>query len=229
MKLLRLFNDQLPELIMYDLDGTLVDSLQDLTTAIDKMLTDFGHPAAGIKKVKLWIGNGIPSLVRRALGGDLSSSNSASEHTLLFEQAIKCFQKHYANEVGRYTVMYPGVQHFLQTMSNKGIKQTIITNKSAVFTEKLLKRIGIGSFFSLILSADSLPEKKPHPMPLLHTIKECGCSVSQSLMIGDSCNDIEAARAAGVKAAGLTYGYNYGKPIATANPDVVLSKLSDLL
>ena len=211
-------------LIMYDLDGTLVESVPDLAMALDKTLADLHLPAAGADKTRLWVGNGIPTLVKRAL-----ADAQQPEAGILLEQAIERFRHHYQQVLGAESYLYPGVSRFLQAMQACGVKQSIITNKSEAFTEQLLKLMGINHYFDLVLGGDSLSEKKPHPMPLLHTLKALDIAPNKAVMVGDSVNDVRAARAAGIAVIGLPYGYNHGNPIETANPDAVVSSLTELL
>ena len=214
---------------MYDLDGTLVDSVPDLAIAIDDMLTDLDLPKAGEEKTRLWVGNGVPSMVKRALANDIKGDQPGAVDETLFQTALARFSLHYEREVGLHSQLYQGVETFLQAMSDKGVKQAVVTNKTACFTEKLLEMMHINQHFELRLGGDSLTEKKPHPMPLQHTMNHFGVSKQASLMVGDSINDIKAARAAGITVIGLPYGYNHGEPIESANPDLVVSSLADLL
>ncbi|WP_062267961.1 phosphoglycolate phosphatase [Endozoicomonas arenosclerae] len=228
MKLFELLDSPV-QLIMYDLDGTLVDSVPDLAIALDKMLTDLNLPAAGIEKTRLWVGNGIPSLVRRALADDMMGDQPGVVDQETFSKALERFKHHYAIEVGQHSALYSGVFSFLSQIHKAGIKQAVVTNKSEIFTELLLKHMGIDHFFELSIGGDSLNEKKPHPMPLHHTMEHFGCNTQNSIMIGDSSNDVKAARAAGVKVVGLPYGYNHGEPIESSHPDSVVESLTDLL
>ncbi|WP_066015246.1 phosphoglycolate phosphatase [Endozoicomonas atrinae] len=216
-------------LVMYDLDGTLVESVPDLAAALDKMLLDMGMPAAGESKTRLWVGNGIPSLVKRALADDMLGDKPGQVDSSLFETAHERFKSHYSEELGHHSYLYPGVSDFLEAMKGRGIKQVVITNKSEQFTDRLLQLMGIHHYFDLTIGGDSLTEKKPHPMPLLHAMHRFDIPSDESLMIGDSVNDIHAARAAGVRVVGLPYGYNHGEPIEQANPDLVIPSLSGLL
>ena len=229
MKLTEFTAGDLPQLIMYDLDGTLVDSVPDLAISIDAMLDDLNLPKAGEDKVRLWVGNGIPSLVKRALVDDMAGDQPGIVNREVFVKAYDSFKHHYAIEVGQHSHLYPGVKDFLQAMADKGVKQAVVTNKSKIFTEKLLKLMGIDHFFEISLGGDSLDEQKPHPLPLLHAIEKAEASLDTALMIGDSSNDIKAARAAGVKVIALPYGYNHGEPIAASNPDLIVPTLDRLL
>lgn len=219
----------LPQLIMYDLDGTLVDSVPDLVIAIDAMLGDMDLPKAGADKVRLWVGDGIPSLVKRALVDDMAGDQPGIVNRDAFVKAYDSFKHHYAIEVGQHSHLYPGVRDFLQAMAGQGIRQAVVTNKSEVFTGKLLQLMGIDPFFAISLGGDSLAEMKPHPMPLLHAIEQAQASRDTALMIGDSRNDIKAARAAGVRVIALPYGYNHGEPIENSNPDLVVPALDTLI
>ena len=223
------FARKAPKLMMYDLDGTLVDSVTDMAVAIDCMLKESGLPAAGEEKVRLWIGNGIPSLVKRALADDMAGDQPGQVEDALFEEAFASFWHHYDREVGLHSTLYPGVREFLETMSERGIPQVVVTNKPEQFTDKLLKQMDIHQHFQLFIGGDSLPEKKPHPMPLLHVMDKFSVEKHQTLMIGDSSNDIKAARAAEVAVVALPYGYNHGEPVEKSEPDLVVDCLSSLI
>lgn len=218
-----------PKLVMYDLDGTLVDSVPDLAIAADCMLEELGLPVAGEDKIRLWVGNGIPSLVKRALADDMAGDQPGQVDDALFEKALASFQRHYDREVGLHSCLYPGVRQFLETMTDRGTPQVVVTNKSELFTGKLLKLMNIHQHFQLFLGGDSLSEKKPHPLPLVHAMETFGVSREESLMIGDSSNDIKAARAAEIAVVALPYGYNHGEPIENANPDLVVETLDQLI
>ena len=223
------FAEKSPKLVMYDLDGTLVDSASDLAVATNFMLNDLGRPTAREEDVRIWIGNGIPSLVKRALANDMSGDQPHQVDDALFDRAHELFNQHYDREVGKHSQLYPGVATFLTAMTRRGIKQVVITNKSAQFTEKLLKLLNIHQHFDLFLGGDSLVEKKPHPMPLLHAVNQCAVRKEEALMIGDSCNDIKAARSAEIAVIALPYGYNHGVPIEHSSPDLVVDTLDLLL
>lgn len=229
MKLTEFMAGDLPQLIMYDLDGTLVDSVPDLAISVDAMLDDMNLPKAGEDKVRLWVGNGIPSLVKRALVDDMAGDQPGIVNREAFVKAYDSFKHHYVIEVGQHSHLYSGVKDFLQAMADNGVKQAVVTNKSEIFTEKLLKLMGIDHFFEISLGGDSLNEQKPHPLPLLHAVEQAEASLDTALMIGDSSNDIKAARAAGVKVIALPYGYNHGEPIAASNPDLIVTTLDKLL
>ncbi|MBD8576291.1 phosphoglycolate phosphatase [Pseudomonas syringae] len=221
----QLFGDQLPRLIMFDLDGTLVDSVPDLAVAIDKMLLALGRPAAGLEAVRAWVGNGAPVLVRRALAGDLEHNGVDDA---LAEQGLALFMQAYA-EKHEFTVVYPGVRETLKWLQKKGVEMALITNKPERFIAPLLDEMKLGRFFRWIIGGDTLPQKKPDPAALLFVMKMAGIAPAQALFVGDSRSDVQAARAAGVACVGLSYGYNHGRPIADESPALVLDDLRKLI
>ncbi|MCV4286126.1 phosphoglycolate phosphatase [Pseudomonas capsici] len=221
----QLFAGKLPRLIMFDLDGTLVDSGPDLAVAVDKMLLELGRPPAGLESVRQWIGNGAPVLVRRALANDIDHSGVDDA---LAEQALEIFMQAYA-EKHEFTVVYPGVHETLKWLQKMGVEMALITNKPERFVAPLLDEIKLGRFFRWIIGGDTMPQKKPDPAALFFVMKMTGIPASQSLFVGDSRSDVLAARAAGVACVGLTYGYNHGRPIAEESPALVIDDLRKLI
>ncbi len=221
----RLFPDALPRLVMFDLDGTLVDSVPDLAAAIDSMLAQLGRAPAGVERVRDWIGNGAPVLVRRALAGQMDHAGVDAGEA---EHALGLFMQAYAGGHALTTV-YPGVAHTLAWLKAQGVALAVITNKPERFVEPLLDELGLGGHFRWIVGGDTLPRQKPDPAGLLHVLRLAEVEPAQALFVGDSRNDIRAARAAAVSCVGLRYGYNHGEPIENENPDLVLDDLRELL
>lgn len=220
-----LFSGQLPQLVMFDLDGTLLDSVPDLAAAVDKMLSTLGYEPAGVDKVKLWVGNGLPVLVKRAL------SNGDEELPLdkhLYEQAQQLFTRFYADQ-NNLTCVYPKVYECLSWLKQQSVKLALITNKPEQFLPALLKQHDLDRFFTWVVGGDSLPQRKPDPAQLLWVMQQAKVTAEQAFFVGDSCNDIRAAKAAGVKCAGLTYGYNHGQPISQETPQLVIDSLEQLI
>ena len=228
-RLTALFHNHLPQLIAFDLDGTLVDSVPDLTAATDRMLVQLGRPAAGEDKVRGWVGNGAAMLVKRALAGSADPALVELVDAQLHLDAIHLFRTCYQEENGRQSLLYPGVQEVLEAFAGLGIKMAVITNKPLVFTEPLLEYLGITGFFQSVLGGECLPHRKPHPLPLLYTCERLGVEPKHALMVGDSRNDVEAAKAAGMTSAALTYGYNHGEPVSASDPDWLLDDFRELL
>lgn len=187
----------------FDLDGTLLDTLPDIATAADRMLSDLGRPPAGEQTVRRYIGNGIARLTKRLLTGQMEGEPPADE----FAHALHVFEEHYRVALVQQTKPFDGVEDGLRLFRSAGLPLACVTNKAEAFTLPLLEATGLRSFFSLVLSGDSLPQKKPDPFPFLHCAQVLGTSASELLVIGDSANDAEAARAAGCPIFCVPYGY----------------------
>lgn len=224
-KLQHYYQDKYPELVMFDLDGTLVDSVPDIAIAVNKALTELSLPTVPEDKVRVWVGNGADVLIRRALtnGDDQQVVDQA-----LLDKAYKLLLDYYPyHHDAKY--VYEGVIPFLEEMHQHGVKMAIVTNKPVVFVEPLLKEVNIAHYFQWFIGAGSLPQKKPAPEPLLHVLAEANVTADHALFVGDSRNDVRAAQAAHVPCAALSYGYNHGEPIANENPTWVIETMTDLL
>lgn len=194
--------------VLFDLDGTLVDSIPDLAFAIDNSLKDMGLPSAGLERVRDWVGKGAKALVQQALS--YAKQQAIEEIAEADCQEIyRLFMLHYQNAANQ-SVLYPGVLSTLQCLQQQGVRLSLITNKPMQFVPSLLKHLNIEGFFEHVLGGDSLAEAKPHPLPLLHTVEYLQLPKEQCLMVGDSANDIYAAQAAGIQSVCVTYGYNHG-------------------
>ncbi|MEE2729627.1 MAG: phosphoglycolate phosphatase [Pseudomonadota bacterium] len=228
-KLTGFFHGHLPQLIAFDLDGTLVDSVPDIAVATDRMLVALGRPAAGEDKVRGWVGNGAALLVKRALADSYDPAAVAAITEAEFDPAMARFREYYAEENGRLTRLYGGVAEVLPAIRQLGVPLAVITNKPKIFADPLLQSLDIAGYFTLVLGGECLPYKKPHPMPLEEVGRQLGAAPAHSLMVGDSRNDVEAAKAAGWVSAALTYGYNHGEPVANSEPDWLLDDFRELI
>ncbi len=213
-----------PGMVLIDLDGTLVDSVPDLTFCVDEMMTRLGRPPRGESAVRQWVGNGVERLVARALIGQLDGEPDRAD----FDQALPIFLELYAENTSVRSRPYPGVRAGLELLRSRGYRLGCVTNKAAQFTEPLLDAVGIRDVFDLVISGDTLPEKKPSPMPLLHAAEHFRVEPSAALMLGDSVSDVKAARAAGFGIICVSYGYNHGDDIRTAEPDAVIDAFTEL-
>ena len=213
-----------PEMILIDVDGTLVDSVPDLAYCVDAMMTRLGRPARGEARVRDWVGNGVERLVRRALVGQLDGEPSEAD----FERAFPLFLELYAQNTSRRSRLYPGIREGIDLLKSAGYKLGCVTNKAARFTEPLLKDLGVYDDFAIVISGDTLARKKPDPAPLLYAAAQLGCEPSAALMIGDSVSDVAAARAAGFQIVCMSYGYNHGVDIREARPDAVIDSLTEV-
>ncbi|WP_404439693.1 phosphoglycolate phosphatase [Stutzerimonas chloritidismutans] len=224
-RLEQLFGGKLPRLAMFDLDGTLMDSVPDLAAAVDKMLKVLGREPAGVAPVRDWVGNGSRVLVRRALAGQLQHEGVADE---LADEALALFMQAYSGGHDLTTV-YPGVHECLDWLRARDVKLAIITNKPAQFIEPLLEEKGLTGNFQWLVGGDTLPQQKPDPAALLWVMDQAGVEPGDSLFVGDSRNDVRAAKAAAVPCVALSYGYNHGEPIANEEPALVLDDLRELV
>ncbi|PID42925.1 MAG: phosphoglycolate phosphatase [Proteobacteria bacterium] len=215
---------------MFDLDGTLADSVPDLAAAINDMLRTYQMPAVTVEQVSHWVGNGAQVLVERTLKFANSvpepvHSNDTAIKPISTETALASFLDAYDRRNGAHTRLYPGVADLLNGRSNQN--KAIVTNKPIKPTHNILKILGIHHHFSAIAGGDTFEHKKPHPQPLLELIRQHGAQ--KPILIGDSVNDIQAARAAGIPVIAVSYGYNHGRPIREENPDQVVDSLAELL
>lgn len=226
MKPLReLCGGELPRLVMFDLDGTLIDSVPDLAAAVDRMLVEQGRAPAGIEKVRDWVGNGARVLVRRALADGLEHAAVTEAAT---EEALARFLEIYA-DCHELTALYPGVHELLEALSTAAVELAVVTNKPERFVAPLLEQVGLGGYFRWIIGGDTLPQQKPDPAALLQVMHLAGVDAGQSLFVGDSRSDVLAARAASVPCVAVSYGYNHGRPIDDEQPSLVVDSLAELL
>jgi phosphoglycolate phosphatase len=212
------------KMVMIDLDGTLIDSVPDLAAAANRMLADLKRPEWDMAHYRAWIGNGVPRFVKRALTGEMQAEPDAK----LYEQALALFRMHYAAAVSDLSRPYPGVVEALERLKAQGFSLACITNKAEAFTLPLLRNLDLYKYFQLVLSGDSLPKQKPDPLPLRHACAHFGIDSSHGVLVGDSSNDVQAARAAGMPVICVTYGYNHGHDIRQSLPDAVVDSLTDV-
>lgn len=215
------------EVILFDLDGTLIDSAPDLSLAINHMLTTLQRPTFDPELIRSWVGNGAQVLVKRGLSGQAEIDQNID--SALFEKSLQIFLAFYKNNLCIDTKLYPGVRACLKILKAKGYRLVIVTNKPLEFIEPILDGLELTGLFEMQLGGDCLEKRKPDALPLLHICEKLSVSVDQCLMIGDSKNDILAAKAANMQSIGLTYGYNYGEDIGLYNPDVVFDDFSDIV
>lgn len=213
-----------PQMILIDVDGTLVDSVPDLTFCVDEMMKALDRPPHGEAKVRNWVGNGVERLVRRALIGQLNGEPDEAD----YQKAYPIFLDLYAENTSKRSRLYPGIREGLDYLKAAGYKLGCVTNKAEQFTVPLLTDLGVAGDFSIIVSGDTLPQKKPDPAPLLHAARFFGVEPVQALMVGDSVSDVKAARAAGFQIVCMSYGYNHGEDIRKSHPDAVIDALTEI-
>lgn len=214
-----------PELVLFDLDGTLVDSAPDLAYSIDCAMEELGLPKPGEDRVRGWIGRGAEILIRDTLdfaGVDKDDSD-------MFSKTFDLFSEIYIKNTSAHSRLYPGARETLDHLKELGCKLGCVTNKRGRFTEPVLKSLNIFDDFQVVVSGDTLEKKKPQPDPLFYAVENTGTTTERSLMVGDSVNDVQAARAANMPIFCVSYGYNHGQDIADSNPDRVMDSLSEMI
>lgn len=207
--------------VVIDLDGTLLDTAMDLASAANKMLTELGKPELPVATIQSFIGKGIQRLVKRALTNSLDEEPDPE----LFNKALPIYQRNYHENLYTHTRPFPEVVEGLNTLKKDGFKLACITNKAEAFTLPLLRATNLLHYFEMVLSGDTLPKKKPDPLPLLHACQHFQIKPYELLLIGDSLNDAMAARAAGCHIFCVPYGYNEGRDVHELNCDAVVSSL----
>ena len=218
--------DKQRSVILFDLDGTLIDSVPDLALAINEMLRELGRSPYDEETIRFWIGNGSAMLVRRALAGSREIPEGFDEE--LYARAHAIFLERYARVLARATRPYPQVPETLELLKARGYRMAIVTNKPGQFVAPILERLGLAEYFDLIVGGEDLPVKKPDPAPLLYACEELGVSPGKALMVGDSANDILAAKSAGIPVLAVAYGYTHGTPVEEYGPDRVVERFGEL-
>ena len=228
--------------VAFDLDGTLVDSAPGLTAAVDNALYALELPMAGEERVVTWIGNGADVLIQRALtwarqeratlrAAQGKPSVDHDDIPQAEQQAIlrKLFDRYYGEVAEEGSFLFPAVADTLGALHAKGLPLALVTNKPTPFVAPILSSLDIAKYFAVVIGGDDVKNKKPHPEPLLMVAEKLGLAPAELLFVGDSRNDIQAAKAAGCCSIGLTYGYNYGEPISLSEPDYIFDQFNELL
>lgn len=215
-----------------DLDGTMVDTLGDFAEALNRMLDDLALPAIAAPAIEHMVGKGSEHLLHSVLYHVLAQAGqepAAMEMEALYARAWPRYQQHYLHINGQFAGVYPGVLEGLQALRGAGLRLACLTNKPASFALPLLRAKGLDRFFAHIFGGDAFAKKKPDPLPLLQTCQALGTAPARTLMVGDSSNDAQAARAAGCPVVLTTYGYNHGRPVREVDADGWVASLADLL
>jgi phosphoglycolate phosphatase len=211
--------------ILFDLDGTLVDTAPDIAAAVDATLRELEYPPLEDAEVRSFIGRGVDVLLHRALTRERDGRASAAEHA----RARERFLEHYAAHNGRTAKLYPGVREGIDHAKRLGLSMCCVTNKLQHFSEALLSLTGLDRELAFVQGGDALPRTKPDPLPLLHAASRLGVPPGECLMIGDSSNDAHAARAAGMPVVLVGYGYSEDVPVGEIDCDAVVASIADVV
>ena len=217
-------NKLMVKAVMLDLDGTLLDTAGDIAAAANAMLLELGQPGCNVEQVRRYIGRGIPNLVKRCLAGRLDAADDPQPPPA---QALASFWRHYGATNGREATVYPGVVEGLRRMSDMGLRLACITNKATDFTLPLLASSELAAWFEVVVCGDTLTKNKPDPMQLHHVCQLFSIQPALALLIGDSANDVRAARSAGCPVFCVPYGYNEGRDVRELDCDAIVQSVDE--
>jgi phosphoglycolate phosphatase len=210
--------------VLFDLDGTLVDSVPDLAWSVNAALADAGMRPRQVADIANWVGNGLQRLLDRAIAGEFD----APEMPTGYHEVLAGFQRSYAAHCAVDSQLYPNATTTLARLSAHRLPLACVTNKPERFTHAILEAYAMAPFFSAVVGGDTLPQKKPDPAPVHHALKTLGAEPADAVLVGDSVTDARAAAAAGVACIGMSYGYNHGQPLDPAAFAVVIDDLAQL-
>ncbi|MDC2862454.1 MULTISPECIES: phosphoglycolate phosphatase [unclassified Delftia] len=216
-------NPQQLDAAIVDLDGTMVNTLGDFAEALNRMLADLQLPAIAPQAIENMVGKGSEHLIRSVL-----AHVGAADVDAIYGQAWQRYEHHYLQLNGQFAEVYPGVLEGLQALRARGLRLACLTNKPLSFARPLLEQKGLAPLFEQVFGGDSFERKKPDPLPLLKTCEALGTSPARTLMLGDSSNDAQAARAAGCPVVLVSYGYNHGQPVRQVDADGFVDALTEL-
>lgn len=209
------------KVVLFDLDGTLVDTAPEIADAVNDLLKELGKPAVSDALVVQWIGEGARTLLRSALE---HARVPVAELPALWSR----FEVHYGERCGRRSTPYPGVRAALERLRDAGDRLAVVTNKETVYARRLLERHELASFFSAVVAGDSLAVKKPDPAVIRYALEELGATLDSALMIGDSVVDVRTARAAGIPVWTVRHGYHHGGLVGADRPDRFIAHFDEL-
>lgn len=207
------------ELIIFDLDGTLIDSKLDLAHAVNAMRAHMGLGPLDHELIYSYVGNGAPVLVRRALGPEMPQED--------VDRGLEFFLAYYRDHMLDYTTLYPGVRETLEKLDNEERRLAVLTNKPVRISAAILDGLGVGGHFFRVYGGNSFPEKKPHPMGVEALLRESGARKDRTLMVGDSAVDIRTARNAGIPCCGVTYGFQPDS-LERDPPDFLIDRMDQI-
>ena len=216
------------DLILFDLDGTLIETAPEIADAVNDTLTSLGHPTVSQQDVNDWIGHGTRELLIKALAKVLSTTTQQVREAAAFPAIEAEFGRHYQRRCGTRSHLYPHVRETLQALRAAGVKLVVMTNKEGRYTKTVLDAHQLAPLFDHVISGDTLPVKKPNPAGIHDCLQRFGVAPGRALFVGDSSIDVATARNGGIAVWALPYGYNMGEPIEACGPDRVIPDFSAL-
>lgn len=216
-------------LYLFDLDGTLVDTAPEITDATNALLASARLPAVDESLVRQWIGHGTRELLAQAVAHVTGRRVETLRGDGTLDALMPAFSLYYLEQCGKRSRVYPEVEAALDALRERGAHLAVITNKEERYAFPLLERHGLRDYFELVVCGDTLPAKKPDPLPIVHCLRRFSVSAAHTVFVGDSEIDVTTARAAGVASWAVPYGYNHGRPIASAHPDRVIQSFAELV
>lgn len=217
------------DLVMFDLDGTLVETAPEILDAVNDALRRFDLPEVNQQQVDNWIGHGTLALLVKALAQVTGVEATVVRSSALLDQILPVYNLAYNARCGTHSHLYPQVLETLMALRERGVKLAVVTNKEGRYTQVVLDVHGLTSLFDLVISGDTLPTKKPDPAGVAHALAQLGVPPGRALFVGDSSIDAATARAAQVPVWLLPYGYNMGQNVQSCAPDRVIADISALL
>lgn len=216
------------DLILFDLDGTLIETAPEIADAVNDTLTRFDLPTVSQQQVNDWIGHGTRELLIQALAFTSHTTADTVRHADSFKLIEAEFGKHYQRRCGTRSRLYPQVRETLQALRSAGVKLVLMTNKEGRYTRTVLDAHQLAPLFDHVISGDTLPVKKPDPAGIHDCLRRFGVAPGRALFVGDSSIDVATARNGGIAVWALPYGYNMGEAIEACQPDRVIPDLSAL-
>ncbi len=207
------------DLLIFDLDGTLIDSKKDLANAANAARAHMGMAPIADERVHSYVGNGAPVLIRRVLGAEATEAQ--------VQEALEFFLEYYREHMLDYTALYAGVREALDRLRDAGVRMAVLTNKPVRISRAIVDGLGLGGHFRQVYGGNSFDFKKPHPIGIETLIAECGASRERTMMVGDSSVDMQTARNANVSSCGVTYGFQ-PESLAAVPPDLLVDRMEEL-
>ncbi len=216
------------DLVLFDLDGTLIDTAPEIADAVNALLAEQRLPRVDETTVRDWIGHGTRELMRAALAASVRAAPVAPDRAPALDALMPAFGRHYLAHCGKRSRVYPEVEQTLDTLRRAGVRTAVVTNKDERYAYAVLDAHRLRDYLDLVICGDTLAAKKPDPLPVTHCMHRFRVAPERTLLVGDSEIDVATARAAGIGVWVVPYGYNRGRPIATAGADRIIDSMAEV-